>query len=118
MADNWKIEYDQRQYGLMNDQLMLFEEGKLGLASLIKSIKALLSVLEETDEAWIDKIRGEWGTLETVYAVALDRKEQGLAPDAQTTINDPTQRALISEAVQNMRRLVQERIDTADGDVQ
>ena len=118
MADNWKTEYDQRQHALMNDQLILFEEGKLGLASLIKSIKGLLSVLEETDEAWIDKVRDEWGTLETAYAVALDRKEQGLATDAQTTFNDPIQQALINDAVQNLRRLVQERIDTAVGDVQ
>ncbi len=108
MVDNWKTEYDQRQYRLMNDQLMLFEENKLDLASLIKSIKALLLVLEEADEPWINKVRSEWGTLETVYAVALQRKEQNIAPDAQTTINDPAYRALLSEAVQNIRQLVQD----------
>ncbi len=110
MTENWKTEYDQRQYRLMNDQLKLFEAGKLDLPALIKGIKALLSALEEADESWKDKVRCEWGALETVYAIGLDRKEQGLAPDIQTSINDPANRALIDEAVQNIRRLVQERI--------
>jgi hypothetical protein len=112
MVDNWKIEYDQRQFRLMHDQLILFEKGKLDLASLIKGIKGLLSVLEEVDESWIDKIRREWGILETVYAVAVQRKEQNLAQDTQTTINDPVYRSLINEATQNMRQLVQDVLRT------
>ncbi|HEP6273845.1 hypothetical protein SB768_30955 [Burkholderia sp. SIMBA_043] len=110
MTEDWKTEYDQRQYRLMNDQLRLFETGKLDLPALIKGIKALLSALEVADESWKDKVRCEWGALETVYAIGLDRKEQGLAPDIQACLNDPANRAIIDEAVRNIRRLVQECI--------
>ncbi len=115
MAEDWKAEYDQRQYRLMADQLQGYEEGKLNLASLVSRLEALLSALEAPDKAWKNDFWSKWGTLETVYAVALDRNEQGLAPDAQATINDPSHRALINEAVQNLRRLVQDRIDTTAG---
>jgi hypothetical protein len=110
VAENWKKEYDIRQYRLMADQLQRFAEGKLDLASLVGSLKALLSVLEATDETWKDDFRSEWGTLETVYALALDRKERGLDSDVQTAIDGPSDQALISEAVQNMLRLVEDRL--------
>ncbi len=115
MAEDWKKEYDQRQYRLMADQLQRFEEGQLGLVSLIGSLKSLLSVLEATDEAWKDDFRSEWGTLEVAYAMMLDQKGDGLVPNEQAALNDLANRADIRQAVRNMQRLVQERIDTTAG---
>ena len=115
MSEDWKMEYDGRQHQLMTTQLQQYEEGKLGLALLIANLKALLGALESPDESWRDSFRSEWGTLEAVYAMALFRKEQSLVPDVQTTINDPSNRALIDEAIRNMRRLL-EMVEKSTGE--
>ena len=115
MADDSKKGYDQRQYRLMAGQLQRVAEGKLGLVALIGNLKSLLSVLEATDEAWKDDFRREWGALEIAYAVILDRNEQGLETDVQMAINDLVNRPDVKTALQNVRRLVEERIDATAG---
>ncbi len=112
MVDEWTLQYDRRQYRSMADQLRKFEEGKLDLASLIASLKALLNVLEAADDSWKDDFRSEWGTLEVAHAVALFRKEEGIAPDYNTTINDPSNRALVNEAVHKLGALLASQIGT------
>lgn len=94
-------EYDQRQYRLMHQALERFQEGKASLSDLIASLDALLNVLESTEESWKDAFRYEWGTLETEYAISLDRGETALPPES---IN------LVRQAVANMQALLQERI--------
>ncbi len=93
--------HDQRLYRTMAEHLDQYDGGAIGLDHLISSLDALLAVLEGTDQAWRDAFRYEWGTLETVYAIALDRGVTQLYPENQ---------ALIDEAIKNMRRLLAERI--------
>jgi hypothetical protein len=117
MVADWKAKHNRRQYLLIADRLRQFEEGGSDLQALVSGLDALLSVLESPGEAWAEAFRSEWGTLETVYAVALDRKEQGLAPDTKTTINDPSNRALVTSSVQRMMQLVQDRLGSQKGEL-
>lgn len=93
--------HDQRLYRTMAENLDQYEGGAIGLDHLISSLDALLGVLEGMDQEWWDAFRYEWGTLETVYAIALDRGVTQLSPENQ---------ALIDEAIKNMRRLLADRI--------
>jgi hypothetical protein len=93
--------HDQRLYRTMAEQLDQYGGRTIGLDHLIGGLDALLALLEGTDQSWRDAFRYEWGTLETVYAIALDRGVTQLSPENQ---------ALIDEAIKNMRRLLAERI--------
>ena len=93
--------HEQRLYRTMAEHLDQYEGGTIGLDHLISSLDALLEVLEGTDQVWRDAFRYEWGTLEMVYAIALDRGVTQLSPENQTLIN---------EAIKNMRRLLVDRI--------
>lgn len=112
MTRDWRSEYDGRQYQLMADYLQRYEQGKTDLPSLIIGLDALLEALELPDKAWKDDFRSEWGSLEVLHAIALDHAEQGLAPDVETTVNQPNNQALIKQAINNMRRLLTDRITT------
>ncbi|MBX9681576.1 MAG: hypothetical protein K2X38_22705 [Gemmataceae bacterium] len=94
-------DYDQRQYRLMLQQLERFEQGKATLSDLIASLDALLSVLESTEENWKEAFRYEWGTLETEYAISLDRGEPVLPSESMS---------LVHQAVANMEALLRDRV--------
>jgi hypothetical protein len=111
MAFDWRKEYDQRQYRLMADLLERFEERKTDLPSLVVGLKTLLAVLEAPDEAWKNDFRREWAALEIVLAVALDHLEQGLIQDVGAIINDPTKQVRIKQAVNNLKKLLANRIE-------
>ena len=96
-------DYDQRQYRLMLQAVERFEHGKATLSELVASLEALLTVLEATEESWKDTFRYEWGTLETEYAISLDRGELVLPPESMD---------LVHQAVANIRRFLQERISS------
>jgi hypothetical protein len=101
VAEQWQAEHDRRQYDLMEEHLRHFEEGVTDLGALIAGLDTLLECLEAADKAWKAQFRSEWWTLEQVYALALDRGQTQLPPES---------RALINEAVKNMRRLLADRI--------
>jgi hypothetical protein len=91
------LDYNQRQYHLMEEYLHHFEQGELALHHLIKSLEGLLEALQNPDLTWKETFRSEWWTLEQVYAVACDRKEPNLSPESETLIN---------EAISNMKSLL------------
>jgi len=64
-------EYDQRQYRLMLDWLVAFEEGKLPLDKLVDDLEALMNVLEEAPPGWKNSFLSDWITLEEMRASAL-----------------------------------------------
>lgn len=101
--------HDQRVCRTMAEHLDQFEGGVVGLDHLISSLDALLAVLEEMGQPWRDAFRFEWGTLEMVHAIALDRGATQLSGENQT---------LIREAIKNMRRLLADCVagETAAGD--
>ena len=89
-------DYDNRQYLRMLDQIRDFESKRIDLKHLINGMKFLLSALEKADTTWKSEFQREWGVLEEVYAVALDRKRQLTQDDWK----------LINAAVEAMTQLI------------
>ena len=58
----------------------------IDLPSLVSGLEALLASLEAADQAWVDRFRNEWWTLEQVYAVALDRGQTELSAEEASEI--------------------------------
>jgi hypothetical protein len=94
----------------MSDQLRHYEEGRIDLGSLLSSLDVLLACLETAEDTWIAQFRNAWAILEEIYAVALDKVEDGLSPNVETTINKPDNRGLITQATAKLRQLLEERI--------
>jgi hypothetical protein len=90
-------EYDLRQVVLMEEQLNQFEDGKITLSHIISGLKSLQNCLTTTSADWRRDFIGEWWNLEQIYAVALDRKRTELSSD---------ERAVINQAIVNLRALV------------
>lgn len=101
MSEEWKAAYDRRQYNLMLEHLRRFEEGASDLSSLIGGLDSLLECLEAPNEEWKQRFRNKWGTLEQVYAVALDRGQTELSIEDE---------ALVNQAVRNIRQLLAEQV--------
>jgi len=90
-------DYDNRQYRLMMQRIEEFEKSKIGLQRLIADLDALLCSLQKADETWRSSFQKEWGVLEEVYAIALDKGSEKL----------PTEHwDLIDNALGNMKRLL------------
>lgn len=94
-------ESDQRQYQLMADRLKGFEKHTISLNRLINDLEALLEVLQAPEEEWKAAFRSEWGILEVVCAVALDRGEKVLSPEGKKWVE---------EAVENMNQLLKQQL--------
>ena len=109
MVEQWKTEFDQRQYALMEDHLRRYEEGGTNLGSLIAGLEALLQCLEAAEDGWKTEFRRKWGILEEVYAVALDRVEQGGSANVETVLKEPNNQRLVREAIEDIRRLLADR---------
>jgi hypothetical protein len=90
-------EFDDRQYLAMRERIEGFDRGTLTLRRLIADLDALLESLQEVDENWKSSFQQQWGTLEDVYAVSLDKRS------GQLTAND---RQLIAQAAEKMRQLL------------
>ena len=110
MAEQWKTEFDQRQYALMEDHLRRYEEGGTNLGSLIAGLEALFQCLEAAEEGWKNEFRRKWGILEEVYAVALDSVEQGGSSNVETVLKEPNNQRLVREVIEGIRRLLADRI--------
>lgn len=113
MAEQWKTDFDQRQFVLMEDHLRRYEEGGTDLGSLIAGLESLLLCLEAADEDWKNEFRRKWGILEEVNAVALDRVEQGASTNVATILKEPDNQRLIEQAIEGIRRLLADRLASA-----
>ena len=91
-------DYDNRQYGLMLEQINQFEAKRIDLKHLINGLESLLCALEQADKKWKDAFHSEWGVLEEVYADALDKGYKRL-PD--------THEKLVERAVCNLKAMVE-----------
>ncbi len=95
-------ERERRQYTLMRDKLSEFHSGALSIGSLIDSLSALLDNTEDASTQWLDEFREHWWTLEQIYAVELDREEQGELP--------PESLSLVSATVSSLQKLVEKAL--------
>lgn len=66
-------EYNARQYDLMLGALDAFDKKAIALGKLVSTLDGLLSALKDVDKEWKDAALKQWGVLEDVLAVALDR---------------------------------------------
>lgn len=106
MTEQWKTDFDQRQFTSMEEQLRRYEQGATNLGSLIAGLEALLLCLERADENWKTSFQAQWGVLEEVYAIALDRVEQGLSPNADTVIKEADNQRLVATTIEKIRHLI------------
>jgi hypothetical protein len=90
---------DIKQYQLMKDYILMFENGRLALDELIKDLYGLIQALQAPEEEWKDTFQSEWWTLEQVYATALDRGEKILNTESQD---------LVYETIENMKSLLKQ----------
>ncbi|QYO67756.1 hypothetical protein [Leptolyngbya sp. 7M] len=86
-------------YKLIEKYIGEFEAEKLPLGNLIDSLQTILDGIEDNRKEWVDAFRGEWWSLEQVYAAALDRGE--------TSLNFES-RNLVHETIHNMKLLLKE----------
>ncbi|MDX7880023.1 hypothetical protein, partial [Acinetobacter nosocomialis] len=76
--NSWKNEHNERQYNLILEMIFEFKKEKISIKQLISSLKSLFNALESAPESWKNSFNEEWFTLETIYALALDRQKESL----------------------------------------
>src|ERR1043166_8465956 len=96
------VDFDQRQYRLMLDRLVAFDEGRIRLDTLVDDLEGLLNILAEPDPAWKRTFLGFWGELEEERAYALFKEIKAF--DEETT---QSLRAKVAE----LEQLVRQKID-------
>lgn len=77
------------------------EEGKLALSALIPELEALFKAIELSDPDWRQGFWDSWADLEINYAMALDMGWKSL---------DETGDRLVSQAIENLKRLIAEKL--------
>ena len=105
------IDYNRRQYQRMSEALDSYRSGSVEIGQLIATLDALLELLQEPKEALASDLRHDWGVLEEIYAVSLDRGKPFNSQDED----------LISRGVERMRSLLERSLpqrgdDTAADD--
>lgn len=71
-----------------------------GVGRLVSTLESLVALLERPDESWRRRFDEEWGMLEEVLAVTLDR---GTSLDQQG-------KRLVGEAIAGLQRLVEDAL--------
>ena len=99
--NQWRHDYDQRQYRRMVERLDAFLDGRLHLGGLESDLYTLLVVLEgEVNDSWADKFSELLCELETINAFAIDRGEK----------EEDTRRA--REVAEQLKRMVLPKIES------
>ncbi len=91
--------YDKRQLETMRDQLDAYDSRRIDLDALIKGVEALLGLVRDLPDAWLDEFRQNWGLLEEVYSVAVVREQP---------IDSPENSKLIAPGLVRMREMLAE----------
>lgn len=97
-----EYELNQRQYNLMLNRLIAFEQGRLPLDTLVVDLEGLLNVLERVEPSWKQTFLHDWGKLEDVRAVALSENLTSL---------DEEMSQVLRTAIGQLKLLVLEKID-------
>ena len=98
-------EYDRRQYQLMLEQILAYENKHLSLRSLTFRLEGLLEVLNDVSEEWVGVFYENWGVLELVHADMIDRNQTHL---------DKRHTTLISNALQELKQQIQAKLEIED----
>jgi hypothetical protein len=103
-----EADYNLRQLRLARsavDDFLDSERRVRDLGDLVQMIDGIRSVLESPDEEWQDRLEDQYLTLETDYALHLDRREKELEPESARRIED---------AVRTLQGLVASASETLD----
>jgi len=100
-------EREQRQYRLVRDVLNKYQQRRLALPELISALRSLEDEMLEATAEWKRAFKGEWWTLEQIYAAALDRGEEGVSPEGELSI---------AAAIDELQRLTLEVLDASADD--
>ena|SRR5438128_9253946 len=105
-----EADYNLRQLRLAKSALddYLASETRVGdLGDLVATLDGLNAALESPDEEWRDQLEDQLLTLESAYAVHLDRGARELAPEAAQRIAKAvaTLESMITSAVPALERL-------------
>jgi hypothetical protein len=107
VSNSGNTDYDQRQYQLMIDQITKFNKGDLKFGALVSALKGLLAALQGAETGWKESFINDWGTMETIYAMALNRAEVGLDEKTGSITFTNDEHSLIRESIENLQRLIQ-----------
>jgi len=100
-------DFNQRQLRRMAGEIALFKSEEITLGDLIKRLKSLHAALESPSLDWSDEFISQWGALEVMRAVDLDRKERGADASHESSVDF---RARVSPALEMLNRLVREKL--------
>jgi hypothetical protein len=89
----------------MPDHLKAFNKRKVPLGRLIGNLKGLVTALICPDLGWTHEFVSEWGFLEKIFALALDRKEQGVISDVEAVLNAPSNLVIMKNSIQRMQKI-------------
>jgi hypothetical protein len=92
---------DRRHLRQMRQCLVLRRESVEALGRLISELESLRELLETTTDSWKRSFEEQWGTLEEVFAVTLDRG----APTM-----DEKSAVLVERAIAHLGALVDEAL--------
>jgi hypothetical protein len=109
MIEQRNTQFNERQFALMESQVRRYKDGEISLASLISALEALVHSLESVEDSWIARFQREWGVLEELYSVALDRVERGVSASVDSTISEPDSSTSLDAAIDGIRKLLAER---------
>ena len=90
-------EREERQISLMRNLLAMHRRDQISISSLVGEFDFLIEALEEVSDEYKEKLRQEWGVLEEVYAVGLDRNEKELSED---------NKKLVDRTVENLENIL------------
>ena len=98
-------DYNNRQYKLMLQKVLLFRQDKIEIPDLINGLDGLLNALEDPNPNWKDTFQTEWWELEKVYSIALDQEREYL---------DSNDLKVIEKALDNIISLINNKITNDD----
>jgi uncharacterized protein (DUF1810 family) len=94
-------ERDERHFGYIRTALDRYERDELDLRGLVADVDAAVSaLLQDSEDAWFEKLRTAWSGLEIVYAVLVSEDRLAL---------DDENRADIAESIAEIRALLAAR---------
>jgi len=70
-------ERDLREVELLRRTLEASQSASIDLSALVSNVEALIQEIEGISDERRGSLRSEWGTLEQVFAMALDTRERG-----------------------------------------
>jgi hypothetical protein len=105
-----EAEYNLRQVRLAEQAVSHYLASNrrvANLGDLVHTLDGLKAVLELPDEEWQDRLEDPYLTLETEYALHLDRKEKELEPESARRIEDAvgTLQGLVASASETLEQI-------------